>query len=58
MKKKAITLLVISFTYLTFGQASERQKLIDLGKTYKDFMFRNEPPKDLMKEIKLDTTEI
>lgn len=57
MKKKAITLLVISFTYLTFGQASERQKLIDLGKTYKDFMFRNEPPKDLMKEIKLDTTE-
>jgi hypothetical protein len=42
---------------LTFGQPSENQKMIQLGKTYKDFMFRNEPTKQILKEIKSDVPE-
>ena len=54
MKKIIITFLATCFTLLTFGQATESQKMIELGKTYKDFMFRNEPTKDVLKEIKSD----
>jgi len=57
MKKTTLTLLATYLTFLTFGQVTENQKMIELGKTYKDFMFRNEPTKDILKEIKSDVPE-
>jgi hypothetical protein len=52
MTKAAFTFLALLLTILTFGQANNNEKLIELGKTYKDFMFRNEPSKDVFKDIK------
>lgn len=57
MKKITLTLLAINLTFLTFGQVTENQKMIELGKIYKDFMFRNNASKDILKEIKLDVPE-
>lgn len=57
MKKIIFTFLTTCFTLLTFGQVTESQKMIELGKTYKDFMFRNEPTKDVLKELKSDILE-
>ena len=57
MKKTSLTLLALCLTVLTFAQASENQKMIELGKAYKDFMFRNEPSKDVLKELKTDVPE-
>lgn len=57
MKKTAITLIAICLTLSTFGQVADQQKMIELGKTYKEFMFRNEPPKAVLKEIKSDVPE-
>lgn len=54
MKRIVFTFLATCFTFLTFGQVAERQKMIALAKSYKDFMFRNEPTKDVLKEIKSD----
>lgn len=50
MKKTSITFLSILFTTLIFAQ--ENEKLIELGKAYKNFMFRNEPPKELISNLK------
>ncbi|MBP6304106.1 MAG: hypothetical protein KBG24_12230 [Bacteroidia bacterium] len=57
MKKTTLTFLTICLTFLTFGQVSENKKMIELGKTYKDFMFRNEPTKEMLKELKSDVPE-
>lgn len=57
MKKTTLTLFAICLTLLTFGQVTENQKMIELGKAYKDFMFRNEPTKDILKELKSDVPE-
>lgn len=57
MKKTTLTLLATCLTFLSFGQVTENQKMIELGKTYKDFMFRNEPTKEVLKEIKSDVPE-
>lgn len=57
MKKIIFTFLTTCFTLLTFGQVTESQKMIELGKTYKDFRFRNEPTKDVLKELKSDIQE-
>lgn len=57
MKKTTLTLFVICLTFLTFGQVPENQKMIELGKAYKDFMFRNEPTKEILKELKSDAPE-
>jgi hypothetical protein len=57
MKKTTLTLLATCMTFLTFGQVTENQKMIELGKTYKDFMFRNEPTKDILKEIESEIPE-
>lgn len=46
-----------SRTILTFGQTNNNGKRIELGKTYKDFMFRNEPTKEVFKDIKADVSE-
>jgi hypothetical protein len=57
MKKIALTFLGLCWTVLTFGQTNDNVKLIELGKTYKDFMFRNEPTKEVFKGIKADIPE-
>ena len=57
MKKITLILIVNFITILTFGQTSESQKLIELGKTYKNFMFRNEPTKEDYKNLKSDIPE-
>lgn len=57
MKKTTLTLLVFFLTFMTFGQITESQKMIELAKVYKDFMFRNEPTKEILKEIKLDVPD-
>lgn len=57
MKNTTLTLLATCLTFLTFGQVAENLKMIELGKTYKDFMFRNEPTKEILKDIKSDVPE-
>lgn len=52
MKKITLALLGFCLATLTFGQSNNNEKLIELGKTYKDFMFRNEPTKGVFKDIK------
>jgi len=57
MNKIALTLLSICLTANIFGQSSVNQKLIELGKAYKDFMFRNEPPKGFVKDLQNNVPE-
>ena len=57
MKKIILTLLGIFLTGMSFGQANNNEKLIELAKIYKDFMFRNEPTKDILKELKTNVPE-
>ncbi len=57
MNKFKLTLLGLCLTAMTFGQTDTNQKLIELGKSYKDFMFRNEPSKDDLKGLKTDVPE-
>lgn len=56
MKRTILTLLGICLTGLSFAQTDDN-KLIELGKAYKDFMFRNEPNKDFFKELKTNVPE-
>ena len=57
MKKTAFTFLGLCLTLLTFGQTNNNEKLIELGKNYKDFMFRNEPTKEVFKDMKAAVPE-
>lgn len=57
MKNIFFTFLAICFHSLSFGQISENQKMIELAKDYKNFMFRNEPTKEILKEIKSNVPE-
>jgi hypothetical protein len=56
---KIINLIAFSIciTVFSFGQTIENEKLIELGKAYKDFIFRNEPPKDFVKNLQTNTSE-
>lgn len=38
----------------SFGQSTEYEKLIELGKSYKDYMFGKEPGKEVIKELEDD----
>ncbi len=57
MKKAILTFLGLCLTVLTFGQTNNNAKFIELGRTYKDFMFRNEPTKEDLKEIEATIPE-
>lgn len=57
MKNIFFTFLTICFHSLSFGQISENQKMIELAKDYKNFMFRNEPTKEILEEIKSNVPE-
>lgn len=54
MKKTTFTLLFTCLTFIAFGQVPENQKMIELGKTYKNFMFRNEPTKEILEDVKAE----
>lgn len=57
MKKAILILLAICLNSMTFGQVTENQKMIELAKIYKDFMFRNEPSKKVLKDLSADVPE-
>jgi hypothetical protein len=57
MKKIILLCLAICFAFLSFGQSSENQKIIELGEIYRNYMFRNEPTKEALKELKSDFPE-
>ncbi len=57
MKKTTLSILSLWFTILTVGQANNDEKLIELGKAYKDFMFRNEPTNKFFKDLKANVPE-
>lgn len=57
MNKITLTLLGICLTVCSYGQTAENDKLVELGKAYKDFMFRNEPPKDFIKDLQTNVQE-
>ena len=57
MRYITLTILGLCLTTLSWGQSNNNQKLIELGKAYKDFMFRNEPPKDFVKDLKSNLPE-
>ena len=56
MNKITLTLLGLCLTVFCFGQTSENEKLIELGKAYKNFMFRNEPPKEFVKNLQINSS--
>lgn len=57
MNKITFIILSICLATFTFGQTHENDKLIELGKAYKDFMFRNEPPKGFIKDLQTELPE-
>lgn len=57
MNKITLTLLCIFLTAFSYGQLTENSKLIELGKAYKNFMFRNEPPKGFVKDLQANIPE-
>lgn len=57
MRKTTLTFLGVLFAVLTFGQANYNDKIIELGKAYNNFMFRNEPTKSDIKEMKANVPE-
>ncbi len=48
--KKLIAILLTILSCVSYGQSN--QKLIELGKAYKNFMFMSEPPKETIKRLK------
>lgn len=57
MNKITLILLSIFLSTFTFGQTNGNDKLIELGKAYKDFMFRNEPPRGFIKDLQTKLPE-
>jgi hypothetical protein len=57
LKKAILTLIAACGTFLAIGQITDSPKLIELGKAYKDFMFRNNPTKDVLKGIRSEVPE-
>jgi len=57
MKNITLTVLAAFLAFFSFGQTIENKKMIELGKAYKDFMFRNEPTKEDFKDLKSGVPE-
>ncbi len=51
MNKIFMLFIAILFTLNGFAQSSENSELIKLGRTYKDYMFRNSPEKKYLKKF-------
>ena len=56
MNKITLTVLGICLAAFSFGQSAGNEKLIELGKAYKNYMVRNEPPKEFVKELQLNSS--
>lgn len=52
--KRTLTIIFCLITFINFGQKND--KLIELGKTYKNFMFRSALPKETLKSLKENTS--
>lgn len=57
MNKITLTLLGICLTLFSIGQTTENDKLVELGKAYNNFMFRTEPPKDVVNDLQSNIPE-
>lgn len=57
MNKLTLSLLCLCFALKTIGQTVPKEQLVALGKSYKDFMFRNEPTKDDLKAIRTEVSD-
>lgn len=55
--KKILTAVLSLATIVCFAQSSSNDKVIELGKIYKDFMFRNDPPKSVISQTKKNTPD-
>ena len=57
MRKIVLTTLLLSIGQITWGQVNDG--LIELGKSYRQFMFRNNPPENVLGPLdKYDNTEL
>jgi hypothetical protein len=57
MKKILLTTIILSLGQITWGQVNDG--LIELGKSYRQFMFRNNPPDNVLNSLdKYDNTEL
>lgn len=57
MRKIALTTLLLLLGQITWGQVNDG--LIELGKSYRQFMFRNNPPENVLGSLdKYDNTEL
>ena len=57
MKRFTLTIFGVCLTMFSLGQTNNNQVLIDLGKAYKNFVFRNEPDKNSVKDLKSNVPE-
>ena len=57
MKISIVAITVLFFTFSSFAQTTNYQALIKLGKSYNDFMMRNEPTKEDIKDMESDIPE-
>jgi hypothetical protein len=57
MKKNVLTLLGVLLTGMSFAQSNYNDQLVKLGKSYKNFMFQNEPTKDIVKDLKTNVPD-
>jgi hypothetical protein len=57
MRKIVLTTILLSLGQITWGQVNDG--LIELGKSYRQFMFRNNPPENVLSSLdKYDNTEL
>jgi hypothetical protein len=57
MKKTFLIIASLLSGMFSYTQVTEHKKMIELGKLYKDFMFRNEAPKEVLKDINKEVLE-
>lgn len=57
MKKASLFLIAACISTIAYTQKTESQKLIELGEAYKNFMFVNDPTKEIIKGIKAEIPE-
>ena len=52
MKKLLITCILSCLTICFYAQGEQHPQILKLAKDYRDYMFRNQPTKDVIKEIR------
>jgi hypothetical protein len=55
MRKITLTILTVFLTFLAFGQMTEKQKLIEISKTYMTYMGLNQPSKRIVRDLRSHT---